>query len=217
MMFGGRTPLYGAREGIRERRRQGDGNLRRMSGLVFGTRVATPSGWRSAEGLVAGDWVLTFDNGMQRVTQVDHAPVWTGERRCPREFWMLDVPAGLCGNHAYLRLMPEQGVMVESDAAEMLLGDPFSIVPARALEVLPDVTRVPVDAQNMCVTLRFATAQVAFSEAGAMYLCPGSGDITDASEGDDGYRALPIEEARVIVTGLTRPAAQRTAGCCPAA
>ncbi|QYX56105.1 Hint domain-containing protein [Roseovarius sp. SCSIO 43702] len=201
-MFGRKTALSGARERIREKRQDTGGALHLTSGIIAGTLVATPRGWRRVETLEPGDRVLTFDNGMQEVTRVDRQVVWTGEAHCPRDFWAVDVPAEMIGNDAPVRLLPGQALMVESDEAEMLYGDAFVVIPARALADVPGVERSPIDGRVTSVVLRFASEEVVFSKSGALYLCAASRDFLDFDANDGGYEVLPDTLARDVIAAM---------------
>lgn len=206
-MFG-----WTARQGSGPRARCGRpdvGHCNEVAGLLSGTRVATPGGWRAVETIVAGDEVLTFDAGMQVVTKVTHAPLWFAETHCPRSLWPLEVPRGALGNNAAFLLMPGQTVLIESDAAEEFYGDPFALVPVAALDGVRGIWRVPPRLEAHAVTLQFETEQVVFAESGAMFLCPVARDILDAAaseEDETAYRVLPMEEAREITSLMDRPA-----------
>lgn len=184
------------------------------TGLLSDTQVATPMGWRAVEGLVAGDMVLTFDNGFREVTAVESAKIWTGDGLAPQDHWLVEMPANTLGNRTTLRLPPQQGVMVESDAAELLYGDPFSVIPALALEALPGVSRLPVRAKTRCVTLRFAEEEVVFSREGGLLHCPSSRDLLDLDGDRPQYEMLPLTLARDIVETLTLQEA-RASELCP--
>lgn len=114
-----------------------------MTGLMAGARVATAMGWRRIDTISEGDHVLTFDNDLQHVTKVTHVRLWDGEGDCPRRFWPLSVPAGVLGNRTTMKILPGQPVMLESDTAEAIYGDPFALVRARVLEGIRGIDRVP--------------------------------------------------------------------------
>ena len=110
-------------------------------GLVSGTKVATQIGWRPVEAVTAGDQVLTFDGGLQFVTGVTRQIIWTGGSQSDADTWPLHVPAGALGNREDMTLMPQQAVLVESDTAEAVFGDPFAMIPAAALDGFRGITR----------------------------------------------------------------------------
>ena len=184
------------------------------SGLISGTRVATAMGWRPVEAIAEGDKVLTFDAGLQTVTRVTRLRLWEEETTCPREFWPLEVPAGALGNREVMHLLPSQTVMVESDTAEDLYGDPFSLIPARAMHGVRGIGRVPPNAEAEVILLHFAEEQIVFANNGALFHCPSSRDIlTCAYEtaGEPFYSILPMDEARFLAVQLNEePAASST-------
>jgi len=177
-----------------------------QSGLLSGTRVATGHGWRPVQALCAGDRVVTFDAGVQPICGVSRHPVWTGESACPSRFWPLEVGRGVLGNRAPLRVMPHQVLMVESDMAETLWGDPFALLPGVALEAAPGVARVMPDPGSEVVVLHFESEQVIFAENGLMALCPASCNLLDYAQERAGprYDVLPLTEARGLVLAMAR-------------
>lgn len=172
-----------------------------MVGLVAGTRVATAMGWRSIEAIATGDKVLTFDAGLQTVMQVTRVPLWSGQTDCPKRFWPLEVPAGALGNRDVMQLPPNQNVMIESDAAEEMYGDPFSLIPAAALDGVNGICRVPPTEGLEVIVLRFADDQVVFGNNGALFFCPSARDLLESAfekPEEPLYAILPMKEARVL-------------------
>ena len=176
-----------------------------MTGLVSGTRVATATGWRAVEALTAGDRVLTFDNGLQPLSRVTRQPLWTGTYACPQQFWPLELACGALSNLGSLTIMPHQAVMLESDMAETIWGDPFALLPATALDGADGVSRVPPAPDTEVTVLHFDEEQVVFAEHGLMFLCPSSRDLLDYALGADEqpqYSVLPVSEARRLTMAL---------------
>lgn len=176
-----------------------------MSGLIEGTRVATAMGWRPVEAIAVGDKVLTFDAGLQAVTRIERRALWSGETGCPTRFWPLEVPAGALGNREVMHLLPNQGVLLESDAAEMVYGDPFTLLPAQALDGVNGIHRVPPRHGVDVVILHFESEQVVFANSGALFFAPSSRDLLDrAFEGDTAplYTVLPMDEAVVLAEAI---------------
>lgn len=170
------------------------------AGLVAGTKVATTIGWRVIEAVAVGDEVLTFDGGMQTVTGVRRDIVWTGGASSDPATWPLHVPAGTLGNRADMVLMPQQAVMVESDTAERLFGDPFAMIPALALEGYRGITRMAPDARMQIVTLVFAQDEVVFANIGALFHCPAQMDLLN--ETGPTYEIMSLENADMLVSFL---------------
>lgn len=138
-------------------------------GLYALTPVATPQGWVPAGALVAGAEVITFDGGPMRVATVSTHRL---DSRAPRGGWPLQVPANVLGNTEAAVLLPEQGVMVDSDLAEDLFGEPFVTVPASALEGWRGIVRVPPLAQYV-VNLAFDTPALIYAGGDMIVVCPG--------------------------------------------
>jgi len=176
---------------------------RLASGLAAGTRVATTMGWRPVEAVTEGDMVLTFDDGMQRVTRVERGLLWKDAAPLPRHLWPLEVPVGALGNQMPMLLLPEQSVMLESDSAEALFDDPFTLLPAAALEGLHGITRVAPAQPVEVITLHFERDQVVFANVGALFYCPAHAEGAIAplwgQEGASAYRTLPIDEAEILI------------------
>ena len=140
-------------------------------GICAGTLVATERGWQPVEAIRVGDMVLTFDHGSAQVLEVTRGALWSGWGACPRALWPVAVPVGVLGNKRTMLVPPEQLVMIESDVAEDLFGDPFSLVPAAALEGYRGITRVAPHGMIEVVTLRFAEDQVVYANGSGMLHC----------------------------------------------
>lgn len=178
-----------------------DGMPGAASGLVAGTRVATRMGWRPVEAIAVGDEVLTFDHGLQTVIEVRREAVWTGTTACPQHLWPLVVPANALGNLKETSLLPEQHVLVESDAADDFLGDPFAMLPAAALEGFRGIRREEPADMIEVVTIHFRRDEVVFANIGALFFQPKAtclvGDADEVSTNE--YDVLPIGTARELV------------------
>ena len=179
------------------------------SGIIAGTMVATPMGWRPVEAVVAGDEVMTFDGGLQRVTAVSRSVLSLNAEETPRHLWPLHVPAGLLGNRRDMRLMPEETIVLESDAAEEAWGDPFALIPAQALQELPGVERIKPQGMIEIVQLAFEEDQVIFVEGSALVFCPSTvmGEpvtlaqmFDQADEATPAYQVLSMDDARLLTT-----------------
>lgn len=178
-----------------------------QSGLLSGTRVATAFGWRPAQALAAGDRVLTFDHGLQPLADVTRHPVWAGATACPQRFWPLEIARGVLGNRGPFRIMPGQAVMIESDLAESIYGDPFALLPALALLQMRGVDRSPPPDRAEVVLLHFQETQVVFADPGVMFLCPATRDLLDYALGATPavtYDILPPADAQRLTAAMDR-------------
>ena len=131
------TPLY-VSEGVARQtlsKRSGEGS----EGVVCftpGTLLETPGGLKPVETLVAGDLVVTKDNGIKPI-------VWVGDRNVSgaRLYAMPDLrPVRICegslGNgrpHRDLTVSPDHRLLVTGKAARALWGDDEVLVSARDL------------------------------------------------------------------------------------
>ena len=178
-------------------------------GLFTGTQLATAIGWRPVEAITVGDRVLTFDAGLRPVTAVRRAPMLAGEDDlCPRRHWPLQVPAWATGNRDPLLLAPEQVVLIESDRAEELYGDPFTLIPAAALAGWRGIA--PVRPRRDCelVTLGFSSPQIVYGNGAILFHCPGGfahhgswmQDFLGADEGAEAV--LDFDRACALVADL---------------
>ena len=193
-----------------------DGGIATLShGLRVGTRVASHLGWRTIDALAVGDKVLTFDHGMQDVVEIRRAHVWLDASDTAEVFWPVVVPAGALGNREDLTLLPDQGVMIESDAALDMLGDPFAIVTAHSLVGLRGLHRRQPKQRVELVAVYFEHDEVIFAEGGALIHCPGDMSSLDKfmNAAPQTYRVLTGEQAGDLVMHITIEDSLRLASC----
>lgn len=179
------------------------------TGLIGGTLVATDLGWQPVQDLRAGDRVVTFDNGMQVLRSVRVSSLWTAQADAPRKVWPMQVPAKALGNRTAMTLMPEQAVLIESDQAEDLYGDPFMLVSAGTLEGYKGITRVPPQREITVVTLEFDGDQVVYVNGTLLAHCPAprvetvrSAEDLMLAGSDSLYQRLTDPQARRLVAAM---------------
>lgn len=192
----------------------GDGYLiTGQNGLLAGTHVVSNLGWRKVEALRVGDKVLTFDNAMQTVTGIQRETLWIAEAsQAHPETLPVHVPGGALNNRRDLWLMPDQGLMIESDTAMDALGDPFAVIAAQALTGYRGITRAAPAEKLEIVILSFARDEVIYVEGGLLAYCPMPRDILLPAEASDEdlYDVLDLEEGRGLVQQMI--ARQQTRG-----
>lgn len=177
------------------------------SGLIAGTRVATPSGWRDVAAIAVGDQVLTFDGGLQKVTSVRHTHCDSSHDLGDSTKWPVLIPAGTFGDHEEMTVLPGQPVMIEADLAEDLFGDPFAIVPAHTLVGYAGIDRVLPASLTHIVSLAFDGDEVVFANRGGLLVCPTSTDLLDAEL--PAYPTLTDNISALLVNAMkVAPAAQ---------
>jgi hypothetical protein len=158
-----------------------DGGLAAQThGMMAGTVVASNLGWRAIEALAVGDMVLTFDTGMQEIVEIRRMTFWTDAPDTPSADWPVIVPVGALDNRQELTLLADQGVLVESDAASDMYGDPFAVVPALALDGFRGIYRCAPQQQVELIAVYFAEDQVIYAEGGALVHCPANTTALDA-------------------------------------
>ncbi|MEC7760827.1 MAG: Hint domain-containing protein [Pseudomonadota bacterium] len=189
------------------------GEAYRTTGLVAGTRIATAMGWRAVEAIAVGDLVLTFDHGLQPVVAVTRTPVAARLRPSSQTF-PVHVPAGALGNATPMTLLPEQSVVVESDAAEALFADPFAVLKARDLIGYAGIDHADPLAVDEVLTLHFAEDQVLHADGGALIVATADipGETTLAflthARTPAPYATYDGQAARMLVSLMTQPDAR---------
>jgi hypothetical protein len=150
------------------------------AGLLAGTLIATEAGWRPVETVRPRDLVLTFDAGAQPIVAIEHVSRATPDLSGLPHLWPLEVPLGALGNRRHpLRLLPEQLVLIEADAAERRYGDPFVLVPALALDGLNGIGRDLPRRVTDVVVPKFEDDQTVYCNGGALLHCPAAGSALD--------------------------------------
>ncbi|TMV90493.1 hypothetical protein FGG78_12770 [Thioclava sp. BHET1] len=176
--------------------------MMQSTGIVAGTLIATAMGWRPVEGIVAGDVVMTFDHGPRPVIAVKRMQLCLGARNCPRHFKPLAVPVGALGNKVEMLLLPEQTVLVESDAAEAAFDDPFALIQAAALEGYRGIARVSPHYKIDVVVPEFECEEVIYANGTGMMHCGSimrDGLAKLVSPDASLYNPLPMEMACSLV------------------
>lgn len=169
------------------------------TGIVAGTKVATPTGWRAIEGVIAGDQVLTFDGGMQTVVNVQREIIYHIGGPGAEENWPLVIPKDALGNREQMSMMPHQAMLIESDTAEAIFGDPFAMIPAASLEGFRGIRREAPQSRVEVVTLHFAQDEVVYANVGALFFCPRATDLLTANVANAVYEVMPIDQADILV------------------
>ncbi|WP_428544758.1 Hint domain-containing protein [Profundibacter sp.] len=96
--------------------------------FVRGTKIETADGPVAVEDLKTGDMVRTVDNGLQPLR-------WIGRRTVPAEnaFAPILIRKGALGNTEDLRVSPQHRVLLSGWRAEINLGLPEVLAPAKSL------------------------------------------------------------------------------------
>ena len=176
-----------------------DGGFFATRGLVAGTRIGTSMGWRAVEALAAGDMVLTFDNGLQPLVEGRRETYWLSDAAIG-DTALVIVPAGAMGNSVDVALLPDQGVLIESEAACDSHGDPFAVLRAKTLTGFRGITRVAPLAHMEIITLVFEYDEVVYAEGGVLLHCPRAiVRIDDLGQTLPAYQVTPDRDAAFLV------------------
>ena len=150
--------------------------------------------------LQPGDGLLTFEHGEQPVARVFRSQQ---AQRVPQPFWPVFLPVGAMENDDPAELLPAQMVMLESDLAEELYGEPFVMVPASSLVGWNGIERRPPEGAEV-IHLQFDRPQVVFAGRSLLLGCGGAGAAAAAAFQAPGMMTLTATEARQLVAGLIR-------------
>lgn len=178
--------------------------MRAACGILAGTKIATPQGWRLAESLRQGEVVLTINAGAQQLAWVKRLPPPEGPELWPRAHWPLQVPVAALDNLLPLRLLPDQPVLIESDAADAIHGDPFVLIPALSLLGYRGIELCQPPDGAAAFRLGFSCDQIVYAARGAWLGCPAmrawrqDGRATLPA----GFPVLPAPQARALVSCL---------------
>jgi hypothetical protein len=178
----------------------------REDGLLAGTLVATDEGWRPVEGIVAGDMVLTFDNGMQPVRAVHKIEIARANVPTHKAFTMF-IPAGALGNRKDMLLMPSQEVIVESDRAEIDFGEPFVLIQTLLLDGYRGIRKTQIQRDLSVYMLTFDNEQILHTSGATLIACRAEVDFSplDAAgrmQGVQTYNRLTPAQVRRVATWL---------------
>lgn len=177
------------------------------TGMVSGTKVATQTGWAKVESVTEGQQVLTFDGGLQTVVAVTRH-VLMADLDCIAS-WPMVVPSGALGNREDMTILPHQSVMIESDTADEMTGDPFAVIPAMALDGFRGITQSRPCEWVEIIQLHFAQDEIVFANIGALFMCHAQVDLmSDAAPSP--YDVLPFDVAQDLVDCMMLESDYRT-------
>ncbi len=184
----------------------------REDGLLAGTLVATDEGWRPVEGIAPGDMVLTFDNGMQRVSGTHQIEIKRGSVPSFKSFTMF-IPADAIGNRKDMILMPSQEVIVECDRAEMDYGEPFVLIQSLLLDGYRGIRKVEIARDLSIHMLTFENEQIIHTSGATLAVCRAEADFSpldaaNRSQTATGYSRLTSAQVKQVATWLKQEATE---------
>lgn len=150
-----------------------DGGMRVATrGIIAGTKVISNLGYRAVETLEIGDKVLTYDHGMQVITDIHRETFWQEGPDTDPADWPVIVPVGALANRVPLTLLQDQGILLESEAISDVFDLPWAVVPASSLEGLRGIERKAPLQEVELIAFSFAQDQVVYAEGGTLIHCP---------------------------------------------
>jgi len=182
--------------------RAADAGFADATGLMVGTPIATAFGWRPVEALCVGDLVLTFDHSFRPITGVRRVTLWDGEGDCPAALRPVEVQPGVLPDAGAVTVLPEQGVMVESDAAENYRGDPFAVIAPRAIAQYGLAQPVRVSGPLEVIILEFEEDEVIYGQTGLLYHIPKAFDLLSDADPSEVYKVLSADETVDVLSEL---------------
>lgn len=172
------------------------------NGILVGGSIATEFGWRPIEAVCCGDMVLTFDNGFRPIVGMRRVCLWNGRDTCPDALLPVLIEANVLDNTRDVRVLPEQGIMVESNAAENYRGDPFAVLIPRSMQAYGFADRVQPGGPIEVIILEFEETEVIYGQCGLHYFVPKTGDMLAEKESHLAYKMLNTEETFVVLEDL---------------
>ncbi|MFN3936320.1 MAG: Hint domain-containing protein [Gemmobacter sp.] len=169
-------------------------------GLLAETPVATTAGWIAVSHLRPGDRLLTFDGGPAEVVELRRTRTTPDAGEWPSDHWPLAVPPQPGVQGPGLRLLPDQLVLIDTDLAEAMFGDPFALVPSRALEGWAGIARSLPRAAEAAIVPVFEREQLIYAGGGTLVHCPGQ--VAPDLTGPAVYAPLSLAAARQLVACL---------------
>lgn len=181
-------------------------NLDIVHGVYSDTALLGPNGPRNVATLRPGELLQTFDHGPQAIASIEAVHFSIFKSTPPPETWPLALPRGSVRGAHYRTLAPKQCLVIESDTAEEIFGDPFIIVPGTALEVLPGIERIRPSRERTLYRIQFDAPQLVLTDQGGVLLFETSSMLDhwdDLTREDDGhllsYTVLTSDYAREII------------------
>lgn len=166
------------------------------TGLIAGTLVEGPRGWKPVEDLRIGDPVQSYDGGLVRVLGLDRQ--WTTPMKGSDAVFL---PGGAMDNCSDLILLPGQNLLIDTLGDDTLPDAMVALLPAAALEGWLGARRVSLDRPIEVITPRFADDEAIFANSGTLLHCPGIKQVVGPTTSDF-FTRLNFGQAQALLTRL---------------
>ena len=174
-------------------------------GLLAGTRVDTPEGWRPVETLKPGDLVHGQDGTPKQVLRVDRATL-EGPAALESVKGSALVPAGVLGAATPFLALPDQHLMLHAPRARAVLGADFALVPGKALAGHLGIEPAEISGPLEVLTPCFEEEEAIWVNTGLLAHCPSLGWVAALPMGGR-FPVLAGRGAEVLMALLAQPAA----------
>jgi hypothetical protein len=174
-------------------------------GLLAGTRVDTPEGWRPVETLEPGDFVHGQDGTPKQVLRVDRASL-EGRAALESVKGSVLVPAGVLGACTPFLALPGQHLLLHAPRARAALGSDFALVAGRALAGHLGIEPAQLEGPLELVMPAFEEEQAIWVNTGLLAHCPSLGWVAAPPMGGR-FPVLAGRSAEVLMELLAQPAA----------
>ena len=142
------------------------------NGVAAGVLVATKNGWCAIDSLQAGDLVHTLDDELQPIQEIRRYTLTRQNAQADPARQPMRIPEGTLGNTREMLLMPQQGLMIESENACDEAGDPFAVVPVHVLEGVCGIARQAQRQQTELYRLVLPQEAVVYADGGVLLHSP---------------------------------------------
>ncbi|KUP92214.1 Hint domain-containing protein [Tritonibacter horizontis] len=166
-----------------------------QGGVLPGTLIETPQGFKQARALRPGDQVQTFDGGLREVFNIRHC--------VPRLTAMVHVPAGALGNDAALDLPSDAVVALEGGIALDLFDLPVVSVKLVALVGYHGITTA-LPQRLARIYIECEEEELLWAEGGLLLKASETG-------ADDFYDVLSLTDTRQIVAAARQDQIEKDA------
>lgn len=174
-------------------------------GLQGQTQVQTPYGDVPVSELTPGALVETFEDGFKEIRAIIQRRGWASTAERCMEHWPFEIPAGALGNRDPLQLMQHQAVVHECDLVERMTGDPFVLLPVKAMDGYGGIKPVEPVEDQLLYELVFDQPQ-AICVGGGTYLLADDSLSFEVAMGHlnlvDNCKALSWGKARLLMKHL---------------
>ncbi|MGB0959766.1 MAG: Hint domain-containing protein [Halocynthiibacter sp.] len=140
-----------------------------VNGFFSGVKLLTDMGLQDAQDICVGQHVMTFDEKLQKVTDVSTGKYWKYDEECPPDLWPIFVPEQVFGNATAFLCGAEQTIKIETGGLHDLQMDPCAIVKMKCLIGVRGIKRIRPSSDWTVTRIHCEREQVLFSDCGVLF------------------------------------------------